>query len=313
MKYLNFTTMKAKIFVPFLFVLIVFSFLSACKKDPIPPTPSELEKILSEKMKGFNTVNNVTVNNEGFFQVSNLNEEIAPYFVGEVIIKKDNTIEQIACASLLRDFTDIDTEIKFTQPDILVYVNKSAQVNIKALDIASIEMSGEDKLKLIYEKVYVARPKSSNPNWLNMDAWRESINDFQIIPGDNYYVIKGVLIKRLSYTVYKSISGGISATPTPIIAIDGKVFQESGLEQNSYEVFLQIAKLPFPRENALTLKIKDEIPTVNTELIMLNDSTQQKSQIIQNQGIKNNIQIKKYLFNKQIVVPKSLNMLPNIQ
>ena len=272
-------------------MLVVFALLINAKCDH-DLAPDELEEILSQKMKNIETVNSVNVNNEGYFQVTNLNEEIAPYLMGAVVIKTSNSIEQIACGNLLSDGTLLDTEIKFNQPDVLVYINRSAQVNIKALDLASINMSGEDKLKIIYEKIYVARPKQATKDWFDLNPWYEFLNKNQINASDTFCMVNSVVIKRLTYSVYKSISAGFSASPTPMLAIDGKVFQESGLEQNKYEVFVNLVKLPFP--SAQPAQLEEVIAPLNIEVRMLKDPEKQMQQIKQNQLIKKDYLIKKY-------------------
>lgn len=299
--------MKTKILIPFLLVVFALSINSKCKRDL---APDELEEILSQQMKNIETANSVNVNNEGYFQVSNLNEEIAPYLMGAVVIKKSNAIEQIACGNLLSDGSLLDTEIKFNQPDVLVYINRSAQVNIKALDLASINMSGEDKLKIIYEKIYAARPKQATNDWFDLNPWYEFLKKNQINTNDTFCMVNSVVIKRLTYSVYKSISAGFSASPTPMLAIDGKVFQESGLEQNKYEVFVNLVKLPFP--SLQPLQLEEVIAPPNIEVKMLKDPEKQMQQIIQNQAIKKNYLIKKYQLGKNLYSPRELDELHRI-
>ena len=38
-----------------------------------------------------------------------------------------------------------------------------------------------------------------------------------------------------------------SVVPTPVVAIGGEVYQQSGSERNIYEVFIQLSQLRFPK------------------------------------------------------------------
>ena len=47
--------------------------------------------------------------------------------------------------------------------------------------------------------------------------------------------------------MFQRVDGSFSATPTPVGAIGGEVYQQSGSERNIYEVFFQLSQLRFPK------------------------------------------------------------------
>ena len=47
--------------------------------------------------------------------------------------------------------------------------------------------------------------------------------------------------------MFQRVDGSFSATSTPVVAIGGEVYQQSGSERNIYEVFIQLSQLQFPK------------------------------------------------------------------
>ena len=47
--------------------------------------------------------------------------------------------------------------------------------------------------------------------------------------------------------MFQRVDGSFSATPTPVVAIGGEVYQQSGSERNIYEVFIQLSQSRFPK------------------------------------------------------------------
>lgn len=74
---------------------------------------------------------------------------------------------------------------------------------------------------------------------------------------DSLYVVRNVQVKKFTYSIYQGANGQFSATPTPVVAIDGKIFQESGGERNVYEVYIQLSKLRFPIEISTNPLVSD--------------------------------------------------------
>ncbi len=47
--------------------------------------------------------------------------------------------------------------------------------------------------------------------------------------------------------MFQRVDGSFSATPTPVVAIGGEVYQQSGSERNIYEVFIQLSQSRFTK------------------------------------------------------------------
>ncbi len=73
------------------------------------------------------------------------------------------------------------------------------------------------------------------------------IDGFGLSESDSLWVIEQVEVKKFKYSVYQRVDGTFSATPTPVVAIGGEVYQQSGSERNIYEVFIQLSQLRFPK------------------------------------------------------------------
>ena len=70
---------------------------------------------------------------------------------------------------------------------------------------------------------------------------------FGLSESDSLWVIEQVEVKKFKYSVFQRVDGSFSATPTPVVAIGGEVYQQSGSERNIYEVFIQLSQLRFPK------------------------------------------------------------------
>ena len=218
---------------------------------------AEIDSILSSKMTSYKSLNDFTSENNGYFKVTNINEEEAPYIVGSILSLKNKTVTSEQLPSMLIDLKYLDTKIKFDKPEISVFVNKSASINVEGLNIAKASMNAEDKMQIIYEKAFVAQP--SELNWFNDSLWGKTITKYGLKKSDSLYVVRNVLVKKFTYSVYQGTNGQFSATPTPVVAIDGKIFQESGGERNIYEVYIQLSKLRFPIDIAVNPIVTDSI------------------------------------------------------
>lgn len=211
---------------------------------------SEIDSVLSVKMASYQSLNKYTSTNNGYFRVDNINEEEAPYIVGKILSRKKNTVTPEQLPSLLIDLKYLSTKIKFDKPEISVFINKSAEINVDALNIAKVGMKAEDKMRIVYDKAFVAQP--SELKWFNDTLWDSTIKKFGLKESDSLYIVTNVLVKKFTYSIYQGTNGQFSVTPTPVVAIDGKIFQESGGERNIYEVYLQLARLRFPVEISKT-------------------------------------------------------------
>jgi hypothetical protein len=218
---------------------------------------AEIDSILSSKMSSYKSLNDFTSENNGYFKVTNINEEEAPYIVGSILSLKNKTVTSERLPSMLVDLKYLDTKIKFDRPEISVFINKSANINVEGLNIAKASMNAEDRMRIVYEKAFVAQP--SELNWFNDSLWEKTITRYGLRKSDSLYVVKNVLVKKFTYSVYQATNGQFSATPTPVVAIDGKIFQESGGERNIYEVYIQLSKLRFPIDIAVNPIVTDTI------------------------------------------------------
>ncbi len=268
-----------KIFTFSLFILSLTScatyweYRKAKKEGTITTIPrayelfiSELDSIIADQMSSYRSRSEFVVKNEGFFKVTNISEEQAPYIIGQIVAKKGNTITQEQLPNILKDLKMLDTKIKFDSPEVSMFINKSANVSVDALSKVKAEISAEDKLKIVYEKAFVAVPL---PNWVDYKKWEEIITKYGLSSKDSLWVVGNVQVKKFTYAIYKKIQGQFSVTPTPVVAIDGSAFQESGGERNVYEVFIQLNRLRFPVEvnDAIAEIIKDNTKS-NTILNM---------------------------------------------
>ena len=85
-------------------------------------------------------------------------------------------------------------------------------------------------------------------DWFYFDQWQSMVQDYGLTEQDSLWVIEQVEVKKFKYSVFQRIEGSFSATPTPVVAISGEVYQQSGSERNIYEVFIQMSRLRFPSE-----------------------------------------------------------------
>ena len=254
-----------KLFISLLLLIVILSscksyreYLSLKKEGEVTTMKkaydkfnSEIDSVLSVKMASYQSLNKFTSTNNGYFRVDNINEEEAPYIVGKVLSRKLNTVTPEQLPSLLIDLKYLNTKIKFDKPEISVFINKSAEINVDALKAVKAGIKAEDKMRIVYDKAFVAQP--SELKWFNESLWDSTIKKYGLQESDSLYVVTNVLVKKFTYSIYQGINGQFSATPTPVVAIDGKVFQESGGERNIYEVYLQLARLRYPVEIIKTL------------------------------------------------------------
>ena len=73
------------------------------------------------------------------------------------------------------------------------------------------------------------------------------IDEFGLSESDSLWVIEQVEVKKFKYSVFQRVDGSFSATPTPVVAIGGEVYQQSGSERNIYEVFIQLSQSRFTK------------------------------------------------------------------
>jgi PBP1b-binding outer membrane lipoprotein LpoB len=262
--------MKKKLTVILLFAI----FLTSCKsyweyqkakksgevttmKKAYDKFTSEIDSVLSLKMTSYISKNSFVTENSGYYRVENINEEEAPYIVGTIVSLRNKVISTEQLPSMLIDLKYLDTKIKFDKPEISVFVNKSASVNVEALSIAKTSMQTEDKMRIVYDKAFVAQP--GELNWFNDTLWTSTIKKYGLRKSDSLWVVKNVQVKKFTYSIYQGTNGQFSATPTPVVAIDGKIFQESGGERNIYEVYIQLSRLRFPIDIAVNPIFTDSL------------------------------------------------------
>lgn len=137
---------------------------------------SEIDSILSSKMASYKSLDNFTLENSGYFRVTNINEEEAPYIVGSILSMKNKTITSEQLPNMLLDLKYLDTKIKFDKPEISFFINKSASLNIEALNVAKASMATEEKMRIVYEKAFVAQP--SEISWFNDTLWEKTITKY---------------------------------------------------------------------------------------------------------------------------------------
>lgn len=216
---------------------------------------SELDSIIADQLSSYQTRSEFIVSNEGFFKVKSINEEQAPYIIGQIVSKNNQVITQQQYPNLLSDIKFQDAQIKFSAPEVSMFVNKSSSVNVDALSAVKGSMSGQDKMKIVYEKAFSA---VAQRNWFNYDLWEKTIAKYGLSENDSLWVVSNVQVKKFTYSIYEKVEGQFSATPTPVVAIEGSTFQESGGERNVYEVFIQLSKLRFP------LDVQDKLDSLVT-------------------------------------------------
>jgi hypothetical protein len=226
----------------------------------------ELDSILADQMSSYKTQSKFIVKNDGYFKVTNINEEQAPYIVGQIVSKTGNTVTQDQLPNLLKDVKLLDTKIKFDAPEVSMFINKSSSINVDALNAVKANISAEDKMKIVYNKVFIASPQR---NWLDYKLWEQSITKYGLKETDSLWVVSNVQVKKFTYAIYDKIEGQFSATPTPVVAIEGSTFQESGGERNIYEVYIQLSRLRFPIEANQIAMATDSIINkgINTEVL----------------------------------------------
>jgi hypothetical protein len=217
---------------------------------------AELDSILADQMSSYRTQSKFEVKNDGFFKVTNINEEQAPYIVGQLVTFKGKSVTQEQLPNLLTDVKFLDTKIKFDAPEVSMFVNKSTSINVDALNVVKGSMNAEEKMKIEYNKAFVATPQR---NWFNQKVWEETITKYGLDESDSLWIVSNVLVKKFTYSIYEKINGKFSATPTPVVAIEGSAFQESGGERNIYEVFIQLSRVRYPLEAAVVVTKMDSL------------------------------------------------------
>tara|TARA_Y200000002_G_scaffold382036_2_gene397769 strand:- start:12 stop:668 length:657 start_codon:yes stop_codon:yes gene_type:complete len=174
---------------------------------------------------------------------SGIESGTSPYLIGQVIRKDNNHIYPEQLPNLLREEKLQDIRIRFPEEELTLFLDQSAEVNIDAISIAKVGLGLQDKLNLVYEKAFsavVAR------DWFHFEQWESIIDEFGLSESDSLWVIEQVEVKKFKYSVFQLVDGSFSATPTPVVAIGGEVYQQSGSKRNIYEVFIQLSQLRFP-------------------------------------------------------------------
>ena len=147
-------------------------------------------------------------------------------------------------SNLLRDEKLQDTRIRFPEAELTLFLDQSAEVNIDAISVAKAGLGLQDKLNLVYEKAFSA---VGARDWFYFEQWESMIDEFGLSESDSLWVIEQVEVKKFKYSVFQRVDGSFSATPTPVVAIGGEVYQQSGSERNIYEVFIQLSQSRFTK------------------------------------------------------------------
>ena len=205
---------------------------------------ADLDSIVAGQLGSYESRQVLEIDTDGMFRVQGLNPERAPYLIGQVIRKENNQLYPEQLPNLLRDEKLQDTRIRFPEAELTLFLDQSAEVNIDAISVAKAGLGLQDKLNLVYEKAFSA---VGARDWFHFEQWESMIDEFGLSESDSLWVIEQVEVKKFKYSVFQRVDGSFSATPTPVVAIGGEVYQQSGSERNIYEVFIQLSQLRFPK------------------------------------------------------------------
>ena len=208
---------------------------------------ADLDSIVAGQLGSYESRQVLEIDTDGMFRVQGLNPERAPYLIGQVIRKENDQLFPEQLPNLLRDEQLQDTRIRFPEAELTLFLDQSAQVNIDAISVAKAGLGVQDKLNLVYEKAFSA---VGARDWFHFQQWESMIDEFGLSESDSLWVIEQVEVKKFKYSVFQRVDGTFSATPTPVVAIGGEVYQQSGSERNIYEVFIQLSQLRFPKSEA---------------------------------------------------------------
>jgi hypothetical protein len=204
---------------------------------------ADLDSIVAGQLGSYESAQVLEIDTEGMYRVQGLNPEQAPYLIGQIVRKTAEKIEPEQLPNVLRDEQFQDTRIRFPEAELTLFLDQSAKVNIDAISMAKAGLGHQDKLNLVYEKAFSA---VGTRNWFHFEEWQSTIDDYGLTEADSLWVIEQVEVKKFKYSVFQRIEGSFSATPTPVVAIGGEVYQQSGSERNIYEVFIQMSRLRYP-------------------------------------------------------------------
>ena len=205
---------------------------------------ADLDSIVAGQLGSYESRQVLEIDTDGMFRVQGLNPERALYLIGQVIRKENNQIYPEELPNLLRDEKLQDTRIRFPEAELTLFLDQSAEVNIDAISVTKAGLGLQDKLNLVYEKAFSA---FGARDWFHFEQWESIIDEFGLSESDSLWVIEQVEVKKFKYSVFQRVDGSFSATPTPVVAIGGEVYQQSGSERNIYEVFIQLSQLRFPK------------------------------------------------------------------
>lgn len=208
---------------------------------------ADLDSIVAGQLGSYESRQVLEIDTDGLFRVQGLNPERAPYLIGQVIRKENDQLFPEQLPNLLRDEQFQDTRIRFPEAELTLFLDQSAEVNIDAISVAKAGLGVQDKLNLVYEKAFSA---VGARDWFHFQQWESMIDEFGLSRSDSLWVIEQVEVKKFKYSVFQRVDGTFSATPTPVVAIGGEVYQQSGSERNIYEVFIQLSQLRFPKSDA---------------------------------------------------------------
>ena len=217
---------------------------------------ADLDSIVAGQLGSYESAQVLEIDTEGMYRVQGLNPEQAPYLIGQIVRKTSEKIEPEQLPNLLRDEQFQDTRIRFPEAELSLFLDQSAQVNIDAISMAKAGLGSQDKLNLVYEKAFSA---VGTRDWFHFDQWQFMVQEYGLTEQDSLWVIEQVEVKKFKYSVFQRIEGSFSATPTPVVAIGGEVYQQSGSERNIYEVFIQMSRLRFPsEENSIAEQVEQD-------------------------------------------------------
>lgn len=230
---------------------------------------ADLDSIVAGQLGSYESRQVLEIDTDGMFRVQGLNPERAPYLIGQVIRKENNQLYPEQLPNLLRDEKLQDTRIRFPEAELTLFLDQSAEVNIDAISVAKAGLGVQDKLNLVYEKAFSA---VGTRDWFHFQQWESMIDEFGLSESDSLWVIEQVELKKFKYSVFQRVDGTFSATPTPVVAIGGEVYQQSGSERNIYEVFIQLSQLRFPKsESDGTQSFREDgLPTSSTQSFIWN-------------------------------------------
>lgn len=230
---------------------------------------ADLDSIVAGQLGSYESRQVLEIDTDGMFRVQGLNPERAPYLIGQVIRKEKNQLYPEQLPNLLRDEKLQDTRIRFPEAELTLFLDQSAEVNIDAISVAKAGLGVQDKLNLVYEKAFSA---VGTRDWFHFQQWESMIDEFGLSESDSLWVIEQVEVKKFKYSVFQRVDGTFSATPTPVVAIGGEVYQQSGSERNIYEVFIQLSQLRFPKsESDGTQSFREDgLPTSSTQSFIWN-------------------------------------------